>query len=67
MCLWEHVYRGSHDDLPAWRLSYSAELLDMVCHDVQIEPVLQPITGEELANGTNQAPDARLDIPCRGF
>ena len=34
-----------------------AELLDMVCYDVQIEPVLQPITGEELARGTNQAPD----------
>ena len=31
-----------------------AELLDMVCHDVQIEPVLQPITGEELANGTTK-------------
>ena len=44
-----------------------AELLDMVCHDVQIEPVLQPVTGEELARGTNQAPDARLDVHCRGF
>ena len=37
-----------------------AELLDMVCYDVQVEPALQPITGEELARGTNQAPDARL-------
>ena len=35
-----------------------AELLDMVCYDVQVEPTLQPITGEELASGTNQAPDA---------
>ena len=26
-----------------------AELLDMVCYDVQVEPALQPITGEELA------------------
>ena len=43
-----------------------AELLEMVCPDVQIEPVLQPITGEEFANGTNQAPDARLDVHCRG-
>ena len=25
----------------------------MVCYDVQIEPVLQPITGKELARGTN--------------
>ena len=30
-----------------------AELLDMVCYDVQVEPALQPITGEELARGTN--------------
>ena len=44
-----------------------AELLDMVCSDVQIEPVLQPITSEELARGTNQTPDARLDVHCRGF
>ena len=44
-----------------------AELLDMVCYDVQIEPALQPITGEELARGTNQASDARLDVHCRGF
>ena len=34
---------------------------------MQVEPALQPITDEELARGTNQAPDARLDIHCRGF
>ena len=44
-----------------------AELLDMVCYDVQVEPALQPITGEELVRGTNQAPNARLDVHCRGF
>ena len=44
-----------------------AELLDVVCYDVQVEPALQPITDEELARGTNQAPDARLDVHCRGF
>ena len=44
-----------------------AELLDMVCYDLQVEPALQPITGEDLARGTNQAPDARLDVHCRGF
>ena len=47
-----------------------AELLDMVCYDVQVEPALQPITGKELARGTNLAPDAcdaRLDVHCRGF
>ena len=30
-----------------------AKLLDMVCYDVQVELALQPITGEELARGTN--------------
>ena len=27
------------------------KLLDMVCYDVQVEPALQPIRGEELARG----------------
>ena len=44
-----------------------ALLLDMVCYDVHVEPALQPITGEELARGTNKAPDTRLDVHCRGF
>jgi len=44
-----------------------AELLNMVCSDVEIEPVLQDITGEELSRGSNKAPDARLDIHARGF
>ena len=39
----------------------------MVCYDVQVEPALQPTTGKELARGANQAPDARLDVHCRGF
>ena len=44
-----------------------AELLDMVCHDVAVEPTLQPLTGEELNRRANTAPDARLDVHCRGF
>ena len=44
-----------------------AELLDMVCYDVSNEPTLQPLTGEELYRGANTAPDARLDVYCRGF
>ena len=39
----------------------------MVCHDVALEPTLQPLTGEELNRGANTEPDARLDIHCRGF
>ena len=44
-----------------------AELLSMVCSDVEIEPVLQDISGEHLNRGSNKAQDARLDIHARGF
>ena len=39
-----------------------ADMLSMVCNDVEIEPVLQELTGESLSSGANRAPDARLDI-----
>ena len=45
-------------------------MLNPVCHDVEIEPVLQEITSESLAGGggeANTAPDSRLDIHARGF
>ena len=44
-----------------------AEMLRMVCNGVEIEPVLQNITGEELNRGANTAPDAQQDIVVRGF
>ena len=44
-----------------------AEMLRMVCTNVEIEPVLQEITGEELNRGANKAPDARLDVHARVF
>ena len=44
-----------------------AEMLRMVCNDVEVEPVLQEVTGETLIHGANKAPDARLDIHARGF
>ena len=44
-----------------------AELLNTVCKDVQIEPVLQDITGEILNPGANKSADARLDIHAGGF
>ena len=44
-----------------------AELLSSVCSDVRMEPILQDISGEQLSRGTNNAPDARLDIHARGF
>ena len=44
-----------------------AEMLRMVCNDVEVEPVLQEVTRETLNHGANKAPDARLDIHARGF
>ena len=39
-----------------------AEMLNMVCSDVQIGPVLQEINGEVLTPGTKRAADSGLDI-----
>ena len=39
----------------------------MVCNDVEVELVLQEVTGETLNHGANKASDARLDIHARGF
>ena len=35
-----------------------AEMLRMVCNDVEVEPVIQEVTGETLNHGANKAPDA---------
>ena len=43
------------------------EFLSMVCSDVEIEPVLQDISGERFNRRSNKAQDARLDIHARGF
>ena len=52
-----------HDELR----ESEAETPRMVCNDVEVEPVLQEVTGETLNHGANKAPDARLDIHARGF
>ena len=58
----EFVTQVRHNELR----DLEAELLNMVCTDVEIEPVLQDILGEQLGRGSNRAPDARLDIhACR--
>ena len=44
-----------------------AELMSTVCGDVEVEPVLQDISGEQLTRGADKAQDARLDIHARGF
>ena len=39
-----------------------------VCHDVHVEPILQPITGETFSNTTANSEDgARLDVAASGF
>ena len=46
----------------------TANLLTEVCHDVTIEPDLQPLTGETLAGASSNTMDgARLDIAVNGF
>ena len=44
-----------------------AEILQVVCTDVEKEPVLREVTGEVLPRGADKTPDARLDIRARGF
>ena len=53
------LHNGLHD--------IEAELLSLVCNDVQTEPVLQDITDEQLSRGTNKVLEARLDTHARGF
>ena len=38
-----------------------------MCKDVEIEPMLLPITGERLTPGTNTSENARLDISARNL
>ena len=39
-----------------------AEMLRMVCNDVETESIFREVTGETLNHGVNKAPDTRLDI-----
>ena len=53
-----------HDNLR----NFDANLLKMVCNDVEIEPSLHPMNGETFeSRDTNQGDDARLDIRARSF
>ena len=46
----------------------TATLLSEVCHNVSIEPHLQPLTGEILSHYTaNTEDNARLDVTACGF
>ncbi len=46
----------------------TAKLMTEICHDVCVEPPLQPLSGEHLPYATaNRDENARLDIKARGF
>ena len=47
--------------------NFNADLLKKVCNDVQVEPQLQPLNGEQVSNGSVTGDEARLDIRARGF
>ena len=44
-----------------------AKIIDDVGHETRIEPPLQPLSGEVLAEGSNDKEEARLDIATRSF
>ena len=44
-----------------------AALLIKVCSDVETEPLLQDISGEQLSRGSNKAQNVILDIHALGF
>ena len=44
-----------------------ADLLSDVCHDVEIEPQLETLTGEALHGSANLSDEARLDVCARDF
>ena len=47
---------------------FTACLMSEVCHDVSVEPALQPLSGEILSGATaNREDEARLDFSARGF
>ena len=68
----EHVFSCPRGGFPSIRHNeirdITANLLTQVCHDVLVEPELQPLTGEVLALRTSNATDgARLDVSMKGF
>ena len=77
MCLWaiitiDHALSCHKGGFPTTRHNeirdFTADLLSEVCHDVSVEPHLQPLSGEILSHSTaNREDQARLDVKARGF
>ena len=68
----EHATSCSSGALPTLRHNdirdLTAELMTETCHNVAVEPKLQPITGEAFRyHSTNIEEEARLDIKANGF
>ena len=45
----------------------TAEILGEVCKNVTIEPLLTPLTGEELLKSSNTSNQARADVSAKGL
>ena len=77
LCLWQsisvnHAFSCPHSAFPIIRhndvCDLTAKLFSEICHGVQIEPHLQPLTGEILRyKSAVHADDARVDIRAAGF
>lgn len=68
----EHALSCSKGGFPIIRHNeirdLTANLLTEVCHEVSVEPDLQPITGESLRGASSNTQDgARLDVAMNGF
>ena len=68
----EHALSCSHGGFPALRHNdirdITARCISEVCHNVSIEPELQPLTGERLQLRTaNSEEGVRLDVSAQGF
>ena len=63
LCMKGRFVHRSYDDV---RDLFASPLKD-VCHDFEVEPHLQPLTGEVLISSANSSDEARLDVCVRGF
>ena len=58
----------ANDILQPLSCNCTGALLEQVCHDVAIEPILQPVTDNNLVPSTaNTNNGARLDVSARNF
>lgn len=46
---------------------FTAELLEEICNDVTTEPILTPLSGENLASHVSKEEEARCDVSARGL